>query len=108
MVLILLDLSRRRDSWFSELSSQRLRKVDDILSSGLVNLRLHAKLLEEVTCLCRVVFDFKKCLNACSPLLRLPREIIREIITLAAGFWWPCFHDNRNALGLTAKPNSLG
>ncbi|KAI0031700.1 hypothetical protein K488DRAFT_86549 [Vararia minispora EC-137] len=52
----------------------------------------HAELVSEVNCLSDVPLHLKTRLNSCAPLLRLPEEILREIVTHTEEVW-PAHYD---------------
>ncbi|VDC04796.1 unnamed protein product [Peniophora sp. CBMAI 1063] len=73
-----------------ELTEQLLQDAESTVTSGGGSLHLLAQLDADMEHLAKVAFQLRRTRNACTPLLRLPRELIEDIIMeIVASGWQP-------------------
>ncbi|KZV76278.1 hypothetical protein PENSPDRAFT_747740 [Peniophora sp. CONT] len=96
-------------AWFPAISTH-IRQTNDTIASGRHSSLLEKRLDEEISELEGAALQLRATRNACRPLLRLPPEIIGEIVELLAAIWPACsgclpskptsHHTEERALGL--------
>ncbi|KAI0027807.1 hypothetical protein K488DRAFT_90426 [Vararia minispora EC-137] len=78
--------------WVSGIAAaRRLANIDGAILNHRVDDGLRTKLSSEIDSLSLTTIESKRRLNACSPLLQLPTEILDEIMVIVAELWPPRF-----------------
>jgi hypothetical protein len=69
-----------------------MQEVDDTISSRRADSSLRNRLLAQIEAFQHMSFECTRRLNACTPFLRLPSDVLREIASTLADIWPPTYN----------------